>query len=378
MPKILQQLPEDFLEPVGSGECSISSPTQLSVENSLDEIFVFARQQQASDIHISANNPIILRKFSKLIPVTEAKISKERIQKIIEEGVGQKLLSEFLECGDLEFVHSINGAGRYRVTLMKQRFGWDLTARVIAQSIRSFEDSGMPASCQGLTKWAQGLVLVTGPAGCGKTSSLATLVELINATRNEHIITIENPIEMIYESQKCQITQRQIDRHTLSQENALKAALREDPDILVISELRDLASIQLAVTAAETGHLVFGTMNTNNASQTISRLIDSFPPDEQAVIQNMISESLRGVICQQLIPKKDGSGVVPAFEILVVNMAVANMIRLKNIQNINNLIATGKNDGMVLIDASLSELVNQGIIDKEEARQRAINPKLFS
>ncbi|MCP3682161.1 MAG: Flp pilus assembly complex ATPase component, partial [bacterium] len=187
------------------------------------------------------------------------------------------------------------------------------------------QDSGMPESCKRLTQWAQGLVLITGPAGCGKTSTLSTLVDYINQTRDEHIITIENPIEIVYVPKRCQVTQRELNRHTLSQHNALRAALREDPDVLVVSELRDLESIQLAVTAAETGHLVFGTMNTNNASQTVSSLIDSFPPDEKAIITSMIAESLRGVICQQLIPKKDGKGVVPAYEILVVNSAVSSM-----------------------------------------------------
>ena len=172
----------------------------------------------------------------------------------------------------------------------------------------------MTAACANLTKWAQGMVLITGPAGCGKTTTLASLIEMINVNRHDHIITIEEPIEIVYEPKHCQITQREINTHTLSQANALRAALREDPDILIVSELRDLTSIQLAVTAAETGHLVFGTMNTTNAAQTISSVIDSFPAEEQGIVRNMISESLRGVISQQLIPKKDGTGMVPAYE----------------------------------------------------------------
>ncbi len=186
------------------------------------------------------------------------------------------------------------------------------------------------------------MVLITGPAGCGKTTTLAALVDLINQTRHDHIITIEEPIEIVYEPKQCQITQREINTHTLSQANALRAALREDPDILVVSELRDLNTIQLAVSAAETGHLVFGTMNTVNAVQTISSIIDSFPAEEQSIIRNMISESLRGVICQQLIPKKDGTGMVPAYEVLIVNPPVANLIRSNKITQINNAITTGK------------------------------------
>jgi twitching motility protein PilT len=261
---------------------------------------------------------------------------------------------------------------------MRQRFGWDLTARVIPLDLPTFEESGMPASCQALTKWAQGLVLVTGPAGCGKTTSLNILVEMINGTRNDHIITIEDPIEYIFSEKSCQITQREIGLHTLSQSNALRAALREDPDILVVSELRDLNSIQLAVSAAETGHLVFGTMNTNDAAQTLSKLIDSFPPDEQSVIRNMVSESLRGVISQQLIPRKDGAGQVPAFEVLIVNTAIANMIRSNQIGQVTNAMATNKSAGMVLLDHSLRDLVQKGLIRGEEAFARAISPANFS
>jgi len=217
-------------------------------------------------------------------------------------------------------------------------------------------------------------VLVTGPAGCGKTTTLAALVEMINQNRHDHIISIEEPIEIVYEPKQCQITQREINTHTLSQGNALRAALREDPDILVVSELRDLGTIQLAVSAAETGHLVFGTMNTTNAAQTISRVIDSFPAEEQSIIRNMISESLRGVICQQLIPKKDGTGMVAAYEVLVVTSSVANLIREGKITQITNAITTGKNSGMVLMDNSLEVLANAGMISTQEACERATNP----
>jgi len=371
------KLPQDFLESAGHGSCTITKPSNLSIQSSLDEILVFAREEKASDIHLSVDKPILFRKSGSLQPQMEKKLSQENLETAIKSILNTEQLSEFTEFGDLEFIYTIEGGGRFRVTLMKQRVGWDFTARVIPMDIKSFEESGMPPSCQGLTKWAQGLILVTGPAGCGKTTSLSILVDMINQTRSDHIITIENPIEIIYTPKTCQITQRQINRHTLSQANALRAALREDPDVLVVSELRDLESFQLAVTAAETGHLVLGTMNTNNASQTISSLIDSFPPDEQAIITNMISESLRGVICQQLVPKKDGSGVVPAYEVLIVNTAAANMIRERKTQLLNNAITTGKSAGMVLFDTSLQELVNAEIIAGQEAYARAINPNTF-
>ncbi|VAX37350.1 Twitching motility protein PilT [hydrothermal vent metagenome] len=373
-----QKLPKNFLESTGHGQCAVAIPSTLSLENSLNEIFVFARAQQASDVHLSVNNSIFFRLFGSLKSQTEKMLSFEKMEKIIEALLTPEQLDHFQKIGDLEFVYVIKGAGRFRITVIKQRHGIDLTARLIPCEIPSFEESGIPTSCTNLTKWAQGLILVTGPAGCGKTTTLSILVEMINQTRAEHIITIENPIEIVYTPKQCQITQRQLNKHTLSQANALRAALREDPDILVVSELRDLESIQLAVTAAETGHLVLGTMNTNNASQTISSLIDSFPPDEQAIITNMISESLRGVISQQLVPKQDGTGVAAAYEVLIVNTAVANMIRERKTQLINNAITTGKSAGMVLFDNSLQELVNTGIINGEEAYARSINPNTFA
>jgi len=358
----------------GDGECKIQIPSQITIENSLEEIFVFARQEQASDIHICAESAVIFRKFGSLVAQTQEKLTAQRTQELIEGAFDKDTLSEFLEHGDFEFVYTIEGAGRFRITLMKQRNCFELTARIIPKEIRSFEEIGMPESCKGLTKFAQGLVLITGPAGCGKSSSLATLVNMINKNRQEHIITIENPIEIIYKPDQCQITQREINTHTQSYANALRAALREDPDILVVSELRDLESIRLAITAAETGHLVFGTMNTNYASQTILTLLDSFPSDEQSVITNMLSESLRGIISQQLIPKQDGSGIVPVFEVLIVNAAIANLIRNGQTISIENQIAMGKSQGMVLFDNALRDLVSQNIISKEEALLRAINP----
>jgi twitching motility protein PilT len=371
------QLPREFLEPTDQGKCPIPLAQKLTTEHSLPEILLYARHNQASDVHLTVNTPIILRRYGVLVPQTDHLISTQRMENLIRETIPTEKLSSFLKFGDLEFVYTIRGGGRYRITIIKQRLGWALTARVIPHRIRTLQESGMPLSCAQLTKWAQGMVLVTGPVGCGKTSSLATLIEMINQTRRDHIITIEDPIEIVYTSQKCQITQREINKHTLCQAHALRAALREDPDILVVSELRDLESIQLAVTAAETGHLVLGTMNTNTASQTITSLINSFPPEERSIITNMISESLRGVICQQLVPKKNGTGVVPAYEVLIMKTAISNMIRKNSLQHLNNVIATGRADGMVLMDNSLQELVDNGTITTEEAMIRAVNKSLF-
>jgi twitching motility protein PilT len=355
---------------------SISSdkinPTR--VKTVLDDILLLAREQNASDVHIAAGNAVMFRRFGEFKPVNAEILTADKVHAILTEGLPERVFKLFEATGDGEYVHTIPGHGRFRMTLMKQRNGFDLTARLIPAEIPTFESTGMPDSCASLTKWAQGLVLITGPAGCGKTTSLAVLVEMINQNRSDHIITIEQPIEIVYKPSKCQITQREVNIHTMSQSNALRAALREDPDILVVSELRDLPTIQLAVTAAETGHLVFGTMNTVNAAQTISRLIDSFPAEEQGIMRSMISESLRGVICQQLIPKKDGTGVVPAYEVLIVNTSIAALIREGKYSLMANSMMTGKAAGMILLDTSLQNLANKGVISNQEAKERATNP----
>lgn len=370
----IKPLPYGFVGSSGKGPLSFPVPESISSSSSLNQILAFARSQNASDVHLKADKPVIFRKFGTLRNISKEALSANHIHALIAADLPKYITHNFDLTGDIEFVHIIPGYGRFRMTLIKQRTGCDLTARVIPVEIPDFSQTGMPEICKSLTKWAQGLVLITGPTGCGKTTSLAVLVEMLNRERDEHIITIEDPIEIVYEPHKCQITQREIKTHTLTQNHALRASLREDPDILIVSELRDLATIQLAVSASETGHLVLGTMNTVNAAQTISRLVDSFPSDEQVVIRKMIAESLRGVICQQLIPKKDGSGLVPAFEILVVTQSVANLIREDKISQINNVISTGKSFGMKLMDTSLEELLNKDIIAAHEAIMRATNP----
>lgn len=362
----------------GSNERTINpAPKSIDQNSSLADILVFARLLGASDVHITPNNPVVFRKNTFLIPSQSGLMQVQRIESILKAELPAKLFEGFEKSGDLEFVHTIKGIGRYRMTVIRQRFGIDITARIIPTEIMSFEETKMPEACKQLTNWAQGLVLVTGPAGCGKTTTMAALIDFINHSRHDHIITIENPIEYLFIQDKCQITQREIGKHTTSQANALRAALRQDPDIIVVSELRDLDTIQLAVTAAETGHLVFGTMNTNDAAQTISKLIFSFPSEESTIITNMISESLRGVISQRLIPTADGDGVALAYEVLIVNEAVSNMIRTGKFQQINNAIAMGKGAGMVLLDHSLMQLVNSGTIKGQEAYLRAINQKQF-
>lgn len=370
-------LPTIFRGSAGDGPLQTTIPQTLGPQSSLAEILLFARQHRASDVHLSPGSPILLRRFTFLRPVSQQALTAEQIREIISNGIPQAELGHFIEKGDLELAFPMPGGGRYRITVAKQRFGWELTARVIPNRIRPFEESGLPSNCAELTKWATGMVLVTGPMGSGKTSTLATLIEMINRERADHIITIERPVEFVYEPKRCQITQREISLHTLSQDNALRAALRQDPDIIVISELRDLDSISLAVSAAETGHLVLATMNTANAQRTVNRLVDAFPPDEQETIRNMISETLRGVISQQLIPLKDGSGVVPAYEVLIVTRAVSNLIRKNNLHQLASTMMTGRAQGMLLLDDSLKRLLSEGRIEGLEAFTRASDPRQF-
>jgi len=370
-------LPADFIGTAGDGICSITAPESITDKTTFNELLVGARENDVSDVHLCSTSPVIFRRHGQLLPLTEENITLDFLRNMIEPDIAPKHIAELEQNGDCEFIHTIKGAGRFRVTMLKQREGWDLTARCIPLNIKSFEESGMPASCLNLTRWSQGLVLVTGPACCGKSSTLATLVDTINASRNDHIITIEEPIENVYTPKKCQITQREVGTHTLSQANALRSALREDPDIIVVSELRELKSIELAVSAAETGHLVFGTMNTNNATQTVSTLIDSFPPEDKSIMTNMISESLRGVISQQLIPRKDQTGMVPAYEVLLMTTPMANLIRDEKAEQLTNAMVTGKQSGMVVLDDSLMELLENGIISAKDAYLRATNPALF-
>lgn len=371
-------LPLNFMQPSGTGQLTEAVPGSLNQQSTINQILLFARSIEATDVHICCDTPITCRVAGTLKPVTDSPLNSTDVERIIRQILQPDQVRELEESGDLEFVYTIQGAGRFRSTAIRYRKGWSLTARLIPVNFRSVTDIGLPASCLDLTKWAQGLILITGPAGCGKSTTLSTLIEYINENRNEHIITIENPIENIYPKAKSQVVQREVGLHTLSQNNALRGALRQDPDILVISELRDLESIQLAVSAAETGHLVFGTMNTTDAIRTIDRLIGSFPSDEQPIIRSMVSESLRGVISQRLLPSKNGNSVVPAFEVLKVTSPVSNMIRKNETHQLKSTMITGRKDGMVVFDDSLEELIKEGRISKETAHLHSEDKTRFA
>jgi twitching motility protein PilT len=285
-------------------------------------------------------------------------------------------LSQLLDRGDIDFAYNAS-YGRFRASVVRQRVGIDLVFRIIHSKVRTISDLGLPESLRGLTQYHNGLVLVTGPVGSGKSTTLAALVDEINRTRNDHIITLEDPIEYLIPSNGCHVTQREVRTHTKSFAAALRGALREDPDVIMVGEMRDLETIQLAITASETGHLVLGTLHTGNAARTLDRVLDVFPADQRDQIRVMVSESLRGIISQQLIPRKDGTGRVLALEVLTNSSAVSNLIRDGKTFMLPGVIQTGRKQGMKLMDDSLVELVEAGLISGDEAYSRCEQKNLF-
>jgi twitching motility protein PilT len=273
--------------------------------------------------------------------------------------------------GDIDFAYS-SPTGRYRASVVKQRLGLDMVFRIINDKIRSIEDIGLPLEhILPLTRYQNGLVLVTGAVGSGKSTTLAALVDFINRDREDHILTLEDPIEYVFQSKGCHVNQREVHKHTDSFARALRGALREDPDVIMVGEMRDLETIQLALTAAETGHLVLGTLHTGNAPRTLDRVLDVFPTDQREQIRIMVSESLRGILSQQLVPRADGNGRVLAMELLVNSPAVSNCIREGKTFMLPGVMQTGKNVGMITMDESLRQLYVKGIISKEETLFRA-------
>jgi twitching motility protein PilT len=359
--------------PTASADATIRSraPAQL------DQILAKAMQLRASDVHLHAGLPIQMRIAGRLLKSNSPPLEPERSEALIMEILSESERAEFTAHNDLDFAYSIAGVGRFRGNVFRQRRGIDAVFRPIPPEPPTLEDLGLPSSLAQLTAFHQGLVLVTGPAGCGKSSTLAALINLINEERPDHIITVEDPVEFVHASKSCVVNQRQVRKHTGSFASALRAALREDPDVIAIGELRDLETISLAITAAETGHLVLGTLHTNDAGRTINRILDAYPPDQQSQIRAMISESLRAIISQKLVPTVDGSRQVPVLEILRVNIAVSNLIREERVFQLRSVMQTGRTLGMCLFDDSLLELVKSGTISKETARRHCEDPKAF-
>ena len=326
-----------------------------------------------SDIHLPTASPPTWRRFGTLQPIWEGApvLTKDDCEALTDSFLTEAEWKRLKDTGDVDFAYA-NELGRYRASVVEQRLGYDICFRLINNVIRTMEEINLPAKyIVPLTRFTNGLILVTGAVGSGKSTSLASIIQFINQDRHDHIITLEDPIESVFTPAGCQVNQREVHRHTESFARALRAALREDPDVIMVGEMRNLETISLALTAAETGHLVLGTLHTGSAARTIDRILDAFPVDEREHIRIMVSESLRGVLSQQLVPKKDGTGRIMALEMLVNTAAVANCIREGKTFMIPGLIQTGKAQGMRLMDDSLQELYLNGIISADECSSRA-------
>lgn len=326
-----------------------------------------------SDVHLPSACPPTWRRHGTLQPMWEGApvLTKEDTEALSRSFLGEREWKRLLEMGDVDFAYQ-NDFGRYRASVVSQRLGYDICYRIINSKILTMEQINLPAEyVVPLTRFTNGLILVTGAVGSGKSTTLAAIIDFINGDRKDHIITLEDPIEAIFPCKGCQVNQREVHKHTESFGRALRAALREDPDVIMVGEMRNLETISLALTAAETGHLVLGTLHTGSAARTIDRVLDAFPVEEREHIRIMVSESLRGVLSQQLIPKKDGTGRVMALEMLVNTAAVANCIREGKTFMIPGLIQTGKAQGMRLMDDALKELYLNGSISAEECNTRS-------
>jgi twitching motility protein PilT len=343
----------------------------------IDSLFKMMKQQGASDLHISTGASPLFRLHGEMEKLNYPPLSDQQARGLLFEILTEEQREEFEETGDLDFAYALPEVVRFRGNLMETHRGIAAVLRIILSKVLSADQLGLPEGVRKLTMLKKGLVLITGPTGSGKSTTLAAMIDLINRARREHILTLEDPLEFIHENQLSLLNQRQIGQHSQSFANALRAALREDPDVILVGEMRDLETISLAMTAAETGHLVFGTLHTNSAPKTIDRIIDVFPKDAQEQVRTMLGESLKGVVCQQLLRKADGKGRVAALEILICNAAVANLIREGKTFQVPSIMQTAKGDGMQLMDQHILELLKSKHISGEEAYRCASDKKAF-
>jgi twitching motility protein PilT len=360
-------------------QVEVGSQNNLPGGLTMNELLRIGFEAGASDVHVGVSAPPLMRRHGTLQPLYhDAPILTDADTDTLIHTFLNPMQLEVLEKNrGLDFSYEAPGLARFRANVIRQRKGHDAVFRIINTKVRTMDELGLPEQLKVLTQYHNGLVLVTGAVGSGKSTTLASMVQEINTHRSDHIITLEDPIEYVFVPAGCQITQREVHRHTESFGAALRASLREDPDVIIVGEMRDLETISLAITASETGHLVIATLHTSNAARTLDRVLDAFPVEQQGQIRTMVSESLRGIISQQLVPRADGGGRVVALEVMVNTPAVANLIREAKTYMLPGIIQTGKKLGMKLMDDSLLELVEQGVITGPEAFDRAEQKKIF-
>ncbi|MCI5123787.1 MAG: type IV pilus twitching motility protein PilT [Candidatus Electrothrix sp. AR5] len=343
----------------------------------IDSYFNQMRERGASDLHMVIGFPPMLRLRGELVPLDEPVLTPDSNRKILFEILDEDQQAAIDKNRDFDKAYALEGVGRFRCNLFYQQRGIGAVFRIIPAKILSVDQLGLPDVVRNFADYVRGMVLVTGPTGSGKSTTMAAIIDLINDTHAKHIITIEDPLEFVHPNKKCVFSQREIGSHALSFGKALSVANREDPDIILVGEMRDLETISLALTCAELGILVFGTLHTNSAAKTIDRIINAFPADEQAQTRTMLADSLKGVVAQQLLKTKDGKGRCAALEILIGTNALASIIRDGKINQIESMIQTGTALGMQTMDQHLQELIDTDKITVEAAREKAMNKSLF-
>ena len=342
----------------------------------ITELLAFSAKQGASDLHLSADMPPMIRVDGDVRRINLPALSHKEVHALVYDIMNDKQRKDYEEFLETDFSFEVPGVARFRVNAFNHNRGAGAVFRTIPSKVVTMEQLGMGQVFKDLAMINRGIVLVTGPTGSGKSTTLAAMVDFINETKFDHILTVEDPIEFVHESKKSLVNQREVHRDTLGFNEALRSALREDPDVILVGELRDLETIRLALTAAETGHVVFGTLHTSSAAKTIDRIVDVFPAEEKSMVRSMLSESLQGVVSQSLL-KKNGGGRVAAHEIMVGTPAIRNLIREDKVAQMYSAIQTGAAHGMQTMDQCLQGLVSRGLISRETAREKAKMPENF-
>lgn len=343
----------------------------------ISELLAFSVKNKASDLHLSAGLPPMIRVHGDIRRINVPALSNQEVRAMVYDIMSDAQRKNYEEFLEVDFSFELRDVARFRVNAFNQERGAGAVFRTIPSVVLTLEELEAPRIFRDISDNPRGLVIVTGPTGSGKSTTLAAMVDYVNENKYSHILTIEDPIEFVHKSKKCLINQREVGPHTHGFAEALRSALREDPDVILVGEMRDLETIRLALTAAETGHLVFGTLHTSSAAKTIDRVVDVFPAAEKEMVRSMLSESIRAVISQTLLKRKDGSGRVAAHEIMIGTPAIRNLIRENKVAQMYSSIQTGQNLGMQTLDQCLADLVRRNVIATQEARAVAVNKDMF-